>query len=201
MQHDTLAPWAERAPDSPEHMTAADLLVRPEDGWQYELVEGRLVRMPPIGGGHGRASGKLYATLDAYVEQHALGMVTVGEHGFILSQLGQPETVLAANVAFVQAANVPPRTSAEFDAYWRVAPDVVVEVASPSQYRPELAAKARLWLRAGTRLVWVVWPGQRQVDVWRAGADEAVATLNETDVLDGLDVVPGFALPVARVFA
>ncbi|MGH2516307.1 MAG: Uma2 family endonuclease [Ktedonobacterales bacterium] len=204
MQHDTLAPWAERAPDFPERMTAAELLALPENGWRYELVAGRLIRMPPIGGGHGRASLKLANALDAYVEQHALGMVTVGEHGFILSLPGQPEqpeTVLGADVAFVRAEHVPLRTSAEFDAYWRVAPDLVVEIVSPSQFRPEMAAKARLWLRAGVRLVWVVWPGQRQVDVWRPGADEAMATLNETDMLDGQEVVPGFTLPVGRAFS
>lgn len=98
MQHDMLAPWAERAPDALERMTARELLARREDGWRYELVEGRLVRMPPIGGGHGWASGKLYAALDAYVVQHTLGMVTDGEHGFVLSQAGQPDTVLAADV-------------------------------------------------------------------------------------------------------
>jgi Uma2 family endonuclease len=201
MQHDTLAPWAERAPDSPGQMTAAELLVRPEDGWRYELVEGRLVRMPPIGGGHGRASGKLYAALDSYVEQHALGMVTVGEHGFVLSRPGQPETVLAADVAFVRAEHVPERTSAEFNGYWQMAPDLVVEVASPSQFRPEMAAKVRTWLSAGVRLIWVIWLAQRQVDIWRPGTSEAVATLGERDTLDGLDVVPGFTLPVARVFA
>lgn len=213
MQHDTLAPWAERAPNSPERMTAAELLALPENGWQYELVEGRLVRMPPLGGGHGRASGRLYTALDTYVEQHALGMVTVGEHGFILSLPEQAETVLAADVAFVRTEHVPARTSAEFDAYWPVAPDLVVEVASPSQFRPEMAVKARMWLRAGVRLVWVVWPAQRQVDVWRSqsreslragrqpSTDNVAATLGEGDTLDGLDVVPGFALPVARVFA
>lgn len=200
MQHDTLAPWAEREPNAPERVTAAELLARPEDAWRYELVEGRLVRMPPIGGGHGRTSLKLANALDAYVEQHALGMVTVGEHGFILSQPGQPETVLAADIAFVRTEHVPARTSPEFDAYWPIAPDLVVEVASPSQYRPEMAAKARLWLHAGVRFVWLVWPGLRQVDVWRPGADEAVATLNEADMLDGMDVVPGFTLPVARIF-
>lgn len=169
--------------------------------------------MPPLGGGHGRASGRLYTALDTYVEQHALGMVTVGEHGFILSLPEQAETVLAADVAFVRTEHVPARTSAEFDAYWPVAPDLVVEVASPSQFRPEMAVKARMWLRAGVRLVWVVWPAQRQVDVWRSqsreslragrqpSTDNVAATLGEGDTLDGLDVVPGFALPVARVFA
>ena len=80
-----------------------------------------------------------------------------------------------------------------------MAPDLVVEVASPDQSRPELADKVRRYLSAGVRLVWVVWPRYRRVDVWRIGAP-APSTLAAGDDLDGGDVVPGFAYPVARLF-
>jgi len=65
-----------------------------------------------------------------------------------------------------------------------------------------LAEKARLYLANGTRLVWVVWPSSGHIDVWHAGhTGGPVATLNASDTLDGEDVVPGFAYPVAAVFA
>jgi Uma2 family endonuclease len=62
-----------------------------------------------------------------------------------------------------------------------------------------MAKKAAEYLNAGTRLVWVVWPRWRQVDVWHAG-DETPATLTVEGELDGEDVVPGFAYPVADLF-
>ncbi len=65
-----------------------------------------------------------------------------------------------------------------------------------------MAAKARRYLQGGTRLVWVVWPERREVDVWRAASvDRAAATLHVDDVLDGEDIVPGFTYRVADVFA
>ncbi len=82
-----------------------------------------------------------------------------------------------------------------------MAPDLAVEIPSPDQYRPEMAEKARLYLAVGVRLVWVIWPRWRQVGVWRPGAAAPVATLDTTGTLDGLDVLPGFTYPVARLFA
>jgi Uma2 family endonuclease len=85
-----------------------------------------------------------------------------------------------------------------------LAPDLVVEVASPSQFRPELREKAERYITAGVRLVWVVWPRSQQVDVWQLdaqGAAQLVATLQLGDALDGLDVLPGFSYPLSDLFA
>ncbi len=76
-----------------------------------------------------------------------------------------------------------------------------MEVVSPTRYRPEMGAKARRYLAAGARLVWIVWPKYEQVDVWRPGADQPSVTLGSGDLLDGLDVLPGFTYPVDRLFA
>lgn len=64
-----------------------------------------------------------------------------------------------------------------------------------------MAAKARLYLALGVRMVWIAWPGRREVDVWRAGSDEPVTTLQVGDTLDGADVIPGFRYPVTNLFA
>ena len=77
-------------------------------------------------------------------------------------------------------------------------PDLVVEVASPSDSRPQIHDKARMWLSHGVRLVWVVHPDTRTVDVHRADRD--AGTLGEEDSLDGMDVLPGFSCPVKAVF-
>jgi Uma2 family endonuclease len=201
MTHDSGAPWAEPVPEAGMPMTVDELARLPDDACRYELVEGRLVRMSPTGGRHGRISLRLGAVLNSFVEAHGLGCVTGAETGFLLSRPGEPETVLAPDVAFVRAEHVPPENSPEYDTFWHLVPDVVAEVASPSQYRSELAEKARLWLAYGACLVWVVWPQTKQVEVWRPGRDMPMTILGIADMLDVLDVVPGFMYTVASLLA
>lgn len=121
--------------------------------------------------------------------------------GKVRSEVTIWRTGLVPDVAFVRAERVPPRTSPDYAKAWRLAPDLVAVVVSPTQFRPEMASKARRYLAASVRLVWIVWPRNQQVDVWRPGTDQPVATLNAGDVLDGLDVVPGFLYPLANLFA
>jgi Uma2 family endonuclease len=180
-------------------MTVDDLARLPDDGWQYELVHGTLVRMPLSGGEASRIGMRLGGRLMAYVEDHGLGAVTGEAGGFDLSTLGFPDTELAPDVAFTRAEHVPPRGAPAYAKAWPVAPDLAVEVASPNQYRPAMAAKARIYLAAGTRLVWVIWPRRQQVDVWRPGATRPV-TQGVGDLLDGETVVPGFSYPIADLF-
>ncbi len=202
MKQEMLAPWAEPAPDAPFPMTVDEALALPDDGWQYELVEGRLVRMPLSGGRAAKLALRLGNVLLTFVEPRNLGEVLGADGGFDLTQPGETEeTLLGPDVSFVRAEHVPPSDSPEYDRAWHVVPDLVVEIASPNQYHPEMAAKARRYLAAGVRLVWVIWPRQRQVEVWRPGADQPMVTLGEADALDGLDVLPGFSYPVAALLA
>jgi Uma2 family endonuclease len=180
-------------------MTVAELKAWPDDGWRYELVDGVLVRMPLSSGGASHIAMRLAARLEVFVEDHALGAVTGEAGGYDFSSLGQPDTELGPDVAFVRAANVPDSASPEYNEAWPVAPDLAVEVASPNQWRPKMATKAQRYLAAGVRLVWVVWPRWKQVDVWHPG-ETTPATLSIGDILQGEDVIPGFTYPVARLF-
>lgn len=79
--------------------------------------------------------------------------------GWDLTRPGEPaDTVLGADVAFVCAERLPLPPPRRGTSYRLLAPDVVVEIASPSQYQPEMGEKAQLWLDRGVRLVRVVWP-------------------------------------------
>jgi len=196
---DARAPWAEAVPGA-VCVTADDLTALPDDTWLYELVEGRLVRVPPVGFEHGDLETELAAELRNFVRVRALGRVVTGEAGFHLSAPGEPDTVLGADVAFIAAERIPQRGTREWRAFPRLAPDLVVEIASPGQGRRELATKARMWMRSGVRLLWVIWPDVRQVEVWQAGANEPVVTLWEQDHLDGGDVLPGFRHAVSQLF-
>ena len=195
MQQQTVAPWGEViATDRP--MTVDDLLNLPDDGHMYELVEGQLVRMLPSGGGASSLALRLGARIEAFVEQHNLGAVTGADGEFDLGH----GTALAPDVAFVRAERVPPPTSPIYEQAWPLAPGLAVEVASPNQFRPAMARKAQRYLNAVTRLVWVVWPKRKEVDVWRPGDSKPSATLGVDDALDGLDILPGFTYPVERLF-
>jgi Uma2 family endonuclease len=179
----------------------ADMLERlPADGWHYELVEGTVLRMPPPGTDHGSLEARLARRLGNYVEEHGLGETYVGESGWDLTQPGEvADTVLGADVAFVAAARLPLPPPRRGSAYRPLAPDLVVEIASPSQYRPEMGDKAQQWLLRGVRMVWVVWPERQAIDVWVRDAAEP-QTLGAADQLDGADVVPGFRLAVGDLF-
>lgn len=190
-----LAPWGEIVPRD-GLMTVDELLALPDDGLMYELVEGRLVRMAPSGIGASAIGTRLGARLAIFVEDHGLGIVTVADGTYDLGA----GTALAPDVAFVRAERMLAPDSPLFDKAWPLAPDLAVEVASPNQYRPEMRAKALRYLAAGTRMVWVVWPKYKQVHVWRSAGEQPSATWGIGDVLDGLDVIPGFSFPVARLF-
>jgi Uma2 family endonuclease len=187
-------------------LTADELLAWPEDPdfpWRYELVEGRLVRMVPPGFEHGELTQDLSSEMHVFSKRRKLDIVTAAETGFRLALPGSGDTVLAPDIAFTSTARLagqPAKGSAGRRRHLRVAPDLAVEIASPDQHRPEMAEKARRYLAAGVRLVWIVWPGVREVDVWRVGADQPVATLTIGDTLDGEDVLPGFRYRVAELF-
>src|SRR5438477_11455236 len=107
--------------------TAADLAALPDDPeHRYELVEGRLVKMSPTFGVHGRRTSDLQFALETYVRQRELGVLTAAETGFNLTRPGERrETVLAPDIAFVRAVNAP---LVEVEDFPHLAPDLAVEV-------------------------------------------------------------------------
>ena len=106
-----------------------------------------------------------------------------------------PDTVRAPDIAFVRTDCVPPRDERGFP---EIAPDLAVEVRSPSDRAGKLNEKIRQFVAAGTRLLWVIEPAHRRARVFRR--DGSTTTLHEHDALDGEDVLPGFDLVVAAVF-
>ena len=191
----TLAPWTQIVPGVGP-MTIDDLLALPDDGWQYELVEGALVRVAGSGERGSSIGAAILIALGAYTRPRRLGVVTRadGVYTFPNARNG-----LVPDVGFYVTA----RRALIADRAKPIpfSPDLAVEVASPSQGADEMAAKARIYPRGGTRLVWIVWPERQQIDVWRAGDTAPGATLGLGDSLDGEDVAPGFTLLVADVFA
>lgn len=166
----------------------------PDDGHRLELVRGRVVRESLAGFEHGRMAARIAHYLEEYVKGRRLGIVCGAETGFLLST--EPATVRGPDAAFVRADRVP---AERVRGYFPGAPDLAAEILSPSSTAGEVRAKVRDYLEAGTRVVWVVDPEARTVAVHRARSGARI--LGESDELDGGDVLPGFRLPLAQLFA
>ena len=165
-----------------------------EDEYRVELVRGRPVREPRPGAEHGWITGELTGRLHAHVKDDRHGLV-VTETGFLLS--AEPPTVRGPDVAYIAARNLP--AGGIPVGFWPIAPDLAVEVVSPSNTATEIQEKVLEYLVAGTRLVWVVDPRTRSVTIYRSRDQIRVLTVG--DELDGADVLPGFRLAVADLFA
>ena len=176
-------------------MTAEELLTLPEDHVRHELVRGVLRTMSPAGDQHGRITMNVSTPLDVHVRSRRLGFVYTAETGFRLAS--NPDTVLAADVAFLRRERSQPLGGVQ--GYRTVAPDLVVEIVSPSDRPREIVEKVAMWLGAGTALVLVAYPRTRTVAAHRPG--QPVETLTDADTIDGGEVVPGWRMPVGDVFA
>ena len=175
--------------------TAAELERLPDDGFRYELVCGELRKMTPAGNEHGRIAALLTISLGQHVLANRLGAIYAAETGFRLAS--DPDTVRAPDAAFVCQARLD--AVGAVAGYWPGAPDLAVEVVSPGDRYGEVAEKVAAWLAAGTQMVVVVEPRQRTVAVHRA--DGVIRALREGDVLEGGEVVPGWKVSVAALFA
>ena len=173
-------------------MTAEDLMANPVPNKRTELVAGHILVREPPGYRHGYVASQLLIAVATHVRAHTLGHVLAAETGFTLFR--NPDTVRAPDVAFISTARVPspmPRGYAE------LAPDLAVEVLSPSDRAGRVLAKVGDWIDAGARLVWIVDPERRVAHVYRADGTQAALTADET--LGGEDVLPGFSVRLAEM--
>ena len=170
-------------------LTADDLLALPDDGMRHELVEGELRTMTPAGYEHGRIAARLARIVGSFVDTQNLG----DETGFRL--VSDPDTVRAPDLAFVSRGRI--SQVAPVRGYGVGAPDLVAEVVSPGDTYGEVEEKVLDWLRAGTRIVWVIDPRTRTVAVHDASGNVSI----RTEALTGGDLLPGFECRVAELFA
>lgn len=162
----------------------------PAEGLVLELVDGEIKKMSPAGFEHGRIAMLAGISLGTYVRQHGLGEVAAAETGFILRR--NPDTVRAPDVAFVRKERFVPTT-----AYFPGAPDLVIEVISPSDTYSEVDAKVVDWLRSGVRLAIVIDPSKRSAAVHRSLTE--TLRIESDGVIDGGDVVPGWRIPLREL--
>ncbi len=196
------APWGAYAPEYGILDTDTFLRLPDEEGWVLELYEGRIIRMPGPGLEHGYIQGSVIVALANYVQEHELGQL-LGTCCYVLPLPDGTEAMLATDVSFITPQReATAQRRGPYDEYYALAPDLVVEIADPEQESyAQVQRKVGVFLQAGVRLVWVVWPNTQTVEIWRpAQPQQPSAVLQVTDTLDGQEVIPGFTCPVQALF-
>ncbi len=173
-------------------MTAEELFYLDDEPNRHELIKGELLTMSPAGEEHGIITMRLAIPLGAYVDANNLGIIYCAETGFKLEH--NPDTVLAPDIAFIRQE----RLGEPLQRYRSGPPDLVVEVLSPSESRKRVEKKTALWLGFGALVVWLVDPKTRTIEVRRPNGQTTILSLQ--DELNGEDVVPGFTIPLSRIF-
>jgi len=156
-----------------------------------ELVRGTVVREPRPGDMHGRVQVALTVILGEWARTH--GASCTVESGYILAE--DPATVRGPDVAVV----LEPRSAIGQPGGWvRGAPDLVVEVLSPSDTSSEVQRKTLDYLEAGARLVWIVDPGARTVLIQRP--DRSATLVRDSGTLTGEGVLDELVVELGAVF-
>jgi len=175
-------------------MTAVEYASLEEDGLRHELQAGSLLSEPRPFPRHAQIQVRVARALAEFVERHDLGVVLT-DCGFLLSR--NPDTVRGPGVAFVRRERYDPeRAEREF---FPGAPDLAVEILSPSNRPGDVHAKVADYLAAGSLLVWVLDPSRAGVEIYRSLL--APRRVGEDGVLDGEDVLPGLSVAVSVLLA
>ena len=173
--------------------TEDDLAALPDNDRRHELVAGVIVEEPLPMALHDRVRRRLERVLEAFVESHRLGEV-FGEAGYLLAR--DPDTVRGPDLSFVRAERL---VGFDETRFFRGAPDLAVEILSPSNRKKEVEAKISDYLKAGCHLVWVIDPKKRTATAYRALHAPRLVAPDGT--LDGEDVLPGLSIPLASIFS
>ena len=174
-------------------MTAEELLMMPKgDGRRFELIRGVLIERMPGGDPHHEALTLTTMAVGNYARSNRYGVVRSGDPGYRLER--EPDTVRAPDVAWF----APGRLQRGVRGYPEMAPDLAIEIKSPSNSWPEITAKAQMWLCYGSQESWVGDPETITVRIYRPNT--APVILGADDTLDGGDLLPGFSVPVRDLF-
>lgn len=163
----------------------------------YEIWDETLREKPVVTKQHSDIETFLIVLIGGYVLSHKLGKVGPGDLLFIIE--GTKKRIIKGvkpDVSFIaagRAANIAPGD------FYTIAPDLAIEIISPSEEPHEIAAKIRAYLDFGTRLVVIIYPTTQEAVLHHPTGE--VIRLGSADTLTFGEVVPGLAIPVADIFA
>jgi Uma2 family endonuclease len=183
---------------APGTATVQDLLdTSITKGRLCELVDGILVEKV-VGWSKSLLSTWIGTRINLHLMENNIG-VAAGAAGMVRFKL---DLVRAPDVSFIRWDSVEDTDEIEnpAGAFLEVPPDLAVEVLSPGNTRREMEIKLAEYAKAGVKLVWYVDPERKEVEVYPKGNPKRKKTLGVDGTLDGGDVLPGFTLPVAKIF-
>jgi Uma2 family endonuclease len=175
----------------PGTATEADLLHFVERDKLCELIDGTLVEKP-VGWAEAIIAANLIAHLNHYIMPRNLGVVSGADSTLRMASTGR---IRLPDVVFVTRERIPKTRQA----VPTLAPDLAVEILSPSNTTAEINQKLREYFESGTKLVWIIDPEKRTVAIYRRPGEPA-RILEASSVLDGEDVIPGFSVAVVELF-
>ncbi|HTL58818.1 MAG TPA: Uma2 family endonuclease [Candidatus Limnocylindrales bacterium] len=178
-----------------KNWTETELQALPDDGYQHEVVDGKLVLSPKNDFYHGRICMRLSAALHDYAAKNRLGIVLDSSTGFWMKN----HNCRAPDISFVPKGRLEelgfkPSTRKFFPR----APDLAVEVLSPNNTRTEINARLKDFFSSGTKIAWIINPTTKSVEVCHS-PDKKIP-LDSEGSLDGEHLLPGFRYPIAALF-
>lgn len=168
-----------------------DRLIEPDD-LRYELDEGELIEMTRPRVGHNRVVMKMTQVFVQYLLTNPVGELFTSDNLFVLG----PTTKRAPDLSFIladRASKIDP--SKDIDG----APDLAIEVLSPSDRAAAMRRKMKQYFAAGASAVWLVYPATREVEVWES-ASGPVRVVGKVDTLESRNLLPGFSCRVNDLF-
>lgn len=169
------------------------LAALPGDGYNVEVIDGRLVMSPENAPEHGELCARIFLSLGEYVRRCHLGAVWDSGTGFWMHN----RNCRAPDISFPAKERLA-GLSHPLTRFFEGAPDLAIELLSPSNTRDEMRSRLDDYFRSGTRLAWIVDPKRKIVVVYHSLED--TVQLSQNDVLDGENVAPGFRLLISELF-
>jgi len=176
-----------------------DCLALANETVRLELTaQGELVVMPPTGGASGWRNAGLAQQLKNWSDRDGTGLTFDSSTIFILPNGARR----SPDASWVELSRWQALTAEEQESFAPLAPDFVIELASPSdleaQRYADLQAKLREYIDNGTRLGWLIEPKARWVEIYRPSREATVLEAPET--LSGEDVLPSFELNLTAIW-
>jgi Uma2 family endonuclease len=178
----------------PGTATEADVLeIQTREKRACELIDGILVEKT-VGALESYLAIRIGHFISSFLENENLGIV-LGADGMLRFA---PGLIRIPDVSFLSWDHFPERKFPD-EAVWGLVPDLAVEIISRGNTVEEMQHKLRDYFEAGVKLVWYVYPQTRKVHIHTSLEQSTV--VDESETLDGGTVLPGFSLPLAKLFA
>jgi Uma2 family endonuclease len=173
-------------------MTVEEFSRLPADSAKHEMNAGELITLPPPKSLHSRVARSVFITLDTFIQKHRL-LEVYQEAGYALSY--DPITIRQPDVSVLSKARI---EATPEDSYFEGAPELAIEIVSPSDSAEDLQIKVRQYLDTGSKQVWVLYPKTQDLWVWTA---KHGLLLKSDEILSGGDLLPGFTVKVSEFFS